>query len=200
MKGWYISTGMTGFGSSLRYFFSTPATQWTLCELRFIWEGSSTVTRKKWINILTLGTIAGHVNTHAFTWHQFILWSEKPGIISYCKVILDDDLNTPVNLPILNSILIVLISSVLANILYTLKDSASVKKESIVFMYTNGASKKQNFKFFFFFFKSYLAHCYSSSDGFADEQIGHTVFSGSGFLHIGSQARWIWKLWIFRIK
>lgn len=115
----------------------------------------------------------------------------KPGIISYCKVILDDDLNTPVNLPILNSILIVLISSVLANILYTLKDSASVKKKNIVFMYTNGASKKQNFKFFFFFLKSYLAHCYSSSDGFADEQIGHTVFSVSGFLHIGSQARWI---------
>lgn len=144
------------------------------------------------------------MDQYSHTWHNS--WSRsytcfhmapihslirKPGIISYCKVILDDDLNTLVNLPILNSILIVLISSVLANILYTLKDSASVKKESIVFMYTNGASKKQNFKFLFFFFKSYLAHCYSSSDGFADEQIGHTVFSGSGFLHIGSQARWI---------
>lgn len=152
MKGWYISTGMTGFGSSLRYFFSTPATQWTLCELRFIWEGSSTVTRKKWINILTLGTInswsRSYTCFHMAPIHSLI---RKPGIISYCKVILDDDLNTSVNLPILNSILIVLISSVLANILYTLKDSASVKKKNIVFMYTNGASKKQNFKFFFFF-------------------------------------------------
>lgn len=111
----------------------------------------------------------------------------KPGIISYCRVILDDDLNTLVNLPILNSILIVLISSVLANILYTLKDSASVKKKKkkgIVFMNTNGASKKQSFKLFIFFFsKSYLAHCYSSSNGFADEKIGHTVFSVSGFHH-----------------
>lgn len=104
------------------------------------------------------------MDQYSHTWHNS--WSRsytcfhmapihslirKPGIISYCKVILDDDLNTPVNLPILNSILIVLISSVLANILYTLKDSASVKKKSIVFMYTNGASKKQNFKFFFFF-------------------------------------------------
>lgn len=107
----------------------------------------------------------------------------KPGIISYSRVILEDDLNTLVNLPILNSILIVLISSVLANILYTLKDSASVKKKSIVFMNTNGASKKQSFKLFYFFLKSYLAHCYSSSNGFADEKIGHTVFSVSGFHH-----------------
>lgn len=66
----------------------------------------------------------------------------KFGIILYCKVILDDDLNILVNLFILNFILIVLIFFVLVNILYIFKDLVFVKKESIVFMYINGVSKK----------------------------------------------------------